>query len=107
MWDSFCPVYRTDCEYNGVTETEAKNEKFKVQGDFFMLTLTTAVLFIAAVISGSKILSYGLMIWFLIVGLSSIRYILRWNKKKNARRKAYTAALCTCQAAEKAERRVA
>ena len=72
-----------------------------------MLTLTTAVLFIVAVISGSKILSYGLMIWFLFVGLNSIRYILRWNKKKNSRRKAFTAHLAACQAAEEAERRVA
>ena len=72
-----------------------------------MLTLTTAALFIAAVISGNKILSYCLLIWFLIVGLNSIRYILRWNKKKNARRKAYTAHLAACKAAEKAERRAA
>ncbi|MDO5444677.1 MAG: hypothetical protein Q4F31_03535 [Eubacteriales bacterium] len=72
-----------------------------------MLTLITMALFITAVITGNTSLSYALMIWFLIVGLKSITYILRWNKKKNTRRKATTAHLAVCQAADEAERRVA
>ena len=66
-----------------------------------------AYVFLSIVVSVDQLIGNGLMIWFLIVGLKSITYILKWNKKKNARRKAFTAHLTACQAADEAERRVA
>ena len=72
-----------------------------------MMTLITLCVFIAAVITKNTVLSYGLMIWFLIVGLKSISYILLWNKKENAQRTALTTHLAESQAAEKIKRRTA
>ena len=46
-----------------------------------MFTLITFVFWVIAIITENVIVSYGLMIWFLFVGLKGILYIFQWYKK--------------------------